>query len=499
MTVTIVESIYGKLRGQLQGNATVWKGVPYAKPPIGDRRFRAPQPPEPWAEVRDALLFGPSAIQASNGIMEFLGNQADNTSEDCLYLNVWSPAADSRRRPVMVWIHGGAFTAGTGSGQLYDGHSFATEGDVVVVTFNYRLGALGFLHLGDIGGDDFSGSCNCGILDQMAALQWVQDNIGKFGGDPERVTVFGESSGAMSIGVLMAVPQAKGLFHQAIMQSGAAANVLSSSIAEKVSSRLLAALKIGHGEVEKIRQIPAQQLVDTASLLPAMSLVPVVEGHLLPVHPEQALAEGAAKEIPVMIGTNKDEYRLFSFFDSRWKQGDREEIASIFEHAFGLNWLGISEYLINGEELNQNIYDKLMTMSLFTFPALALAELQAQQGAPVWMYRFDWETPAFDGELKACHCLELPFVWNTISEAGIERLTGSSKERKKLAEEMHHSWIRFARSGNPNTPKLPEWQAYNLEQRPVMIFNRENVLVHDPNSGERKKWKNLMVHLEKSR
>lgn len=499
MTVTIVDSIYGKLRGQQQGNATVWKGIPYAKPPIGDRRFRAPQPPEPWTEVRDALLFGPSAIQAGNGIIDFLANQEDNTSEDCLYLNVWSPSADKRRRPVMVWIHGGAFTVGSGSGQLYDGHSFAAEGDVVVVTFNYRLGALGFLHLGDIGGDDFSGSCNCGILDQIAALQWVQDNIGKFGGDPERVTVFGESAGAMSIGVLMAVPKAEGLFHQAIMQSGAAANVLSSSIAEKVSSRLLAALKIRHGEVDKIRQIPAQQLVDTASLLPAMSLVPVVEGDLLPVHPELALAEGAAKKIPVLIGTNKDEYRLFSFFDPRWKNGDTEEISSIFEHAFGLNWQVITQYLINGEELNQNIYDKLMTMSLFTFPALKLAELQVEQGAPVWMYRFDWETPVFDGELKACHSLELPFVWNTISKAGAERLTGDSKERKRLAEEMHHSWIRFARSGNPNTPQLPEWRAYNLKHRPVMIFNRENVLVHDPNSGERKKWEDLMVHLEKSR
>lgn len=499
MTSTIVESVYGKVRGQQQGKAAVWKGIPYAKPPIGDLRFRAPQPPEPWTEVREATLFGPAAIQASNGIMEFLGNQTDNTSEDCLYLNVWSPSADNRRRPVMVWIHGGAFTAGAGSGHLYDGHSFATEGDIVVVTFNYRLGALGFLHLGGIGGDDFSGSCNCGILDQLAALQWVQDNIGKFGGDPERVTVFGESAGAMSIGVLMAVPKAKGLFHQAIMQSGAAANVLSSSIAEKVSSRLLAALEIGHGEVDKIRQIPAQQLVDTAALLPAMSLIPVVEGHLLPVHPEQAIAEGSAKEIPLMIGTNKDEYRLFSFFDPRWKNGDAEEISSIFEHTFGLNWLGISQYLLNGEELNQDIYDKLMTMSLFTFPALKLAELQVKQEAPVWMYRFDWETPAFYGELKACHSLELPFVWNTIAKAGTERLTGAAEERKKLAEEMHHSWIRFARSGNPNSPTLPEWRAYNLGHRPVMIFNRENVLVHDPNSGERKKWENLMVHLEKSR
>lgn len=499
MTGTIVESVYGKLRGQKKGNVTVWKGIPYAKPPIGDLRFRAPQPPEPWEEVREAALFGPSAMQASNGVMEFFGNQTNNTSEDCLYLNVWSPAADSKRRPVMVWIHGGAFTSGAGSSETYDGHSFSAEGDVVVVTFNYRLGALGFLHLGDVGGDDFSGSCNCGILDQVAALQWVQANIGEFGGDPERVTAFGESAGAMSIGVLMAVPKAKGLFRQAIMQSGAAANVLSSTIAEKVGSRLLAALKIGHGEVGKIRQIPAQQLVDTAALLPAMSLVPVVEGDLLPVHPEQAIAEGAAKEIPLLIGTNKDEYRLFSFFDPRWKRGDTEEISSIFEHAFGLNWLGISQYLINGEELNQSIYDKLMTMSLFTFPALKLAELQVTQGAPVWVYRFDWETPVFGGELKAFHGLELPFVWNTLSKAGTEKLTGLSEERKKLAEEMHQSWIRFARSGNPNTPKLPEWRVYNLEHRPVMIFSRESVLVHDPNSEERKNWKKLIVHLEKAR
>lgn len=499
MISTIVESVYGKLKGQKKGNVTVWKGIPYAKPPVGDRRFRAPEPPAPWEEVREADLFGPAAMQTSNGVMEFLGNQIENTSEDCLYLNVWSPAADNRRRPVMVWIHGGAFAAGTGNSQTYDGRSFAAEGDVVVVTFNYRLGALGFLHLGGIGGDDFSGSCNCGILDQIAALQWVQDNIEKFGGDPNRVTVFGESAGAMSIGVLMAVPKAKGLFHQAIMQSGAAANVLSSSIAEKFSSRLLAALNIGHGEVDKIRHIPAQQLVDTAALLPAMSLVPVVEGDLLPVHPEQAIAEGAAAEIPVLIGTNKDEYRLFSFFDSRWKDSGQEEISAIFEQAFGLHWLEISQHLIDAEKLNQNIYDKLMTMNLFTFPALKLAELQVKQSAPVWMYRFDWETPAFDGELKACHGLELPFIWNNLSRAGTERLTGNLKERKKLAEEMHHSWIRFAQSGNPNTSKLSEWDAYNLENRPVMIFNHENVLVHDPNGEEREDWMNLMVHLEKVR
>ena len=336
MSEVIIESAYGKLEGRKLNEVYVWKGIPYAAPPLGDLRFRPPVPSEAWDGVRNAAEFGPIALQAPSEVMNFLGSELEKSDEDCLYLNVWSPGADGKRRPVMVWIHGGAFAAGSGSGAMYDGASFAAEGDVVVVTINYRLGVFGFLHLGETGGEEFAGSGNCGILDQVAALQWVQDNIEKFGGDPSQVTVFGESAGAMSIGVLLAMPAAKGLFQRAVLQSGAAANVHSTGIAEKVAGRLLAALDIGPGNIEKLREMPAQQLLKTAALLPYISLVPVVDGISLPEHPEQALAKGAAKDISILIGTNKDEYRLFSYFDPRWKNEDEKEITSIFEQTFGL-------------------------------------------------------------------------------------------------------------------------------------------------------------------
>ena len=493
MPTIIVESAYGKVEGERIGDINVWKGIPYAKPPVGPLRFRAPEPIEAWDGVRDATEFGPIAPQVPSEVMNFLGTEMETANEDCLYLNVWSPGADDKRRPVMVWIHGGAFAAGSGSSPMYDGTSFAVEGDVVVVTINYRLGVFGFLHVGEAGGEDFAGSGNCGIQDQVAALRWVQENIEKFGGDPDRVTVFGESAGAMSIGVLLAFPSAKGLFHQAILQSGAAANIHNAEIAEKVASRLLAALDIGPDDLGKLRDIPAEQLIKTAALLPYMSLVPVIDGVTLPKHPEQALAEGAASGIPVLIGTNKDEYRLFSYFDPRWKNEDEKEILSIFEQTFGLGWAGISQQLPENEKLNQDIYDGLLTMSVFTAPAIRLAERQVKQGASVWMYRFDWESPVLEGGLKACHALEIPFVWNTVKKPGVEKLTGDALEREKLARDMQQAWIHFAKSGNPNTQELPDWPAYELEQRGVLIFNNEYTVVQDPNSEERKNWEEAKV------
>lgn len=493
MSSVIVESAYGKVEGQDLGGISVWKGIPYASPPIGDLRFRPPVPPVSWKGVLDTTEFRSIAPQVPNKIMKFLGYESGTSAEDCLYLNIWSPAADRKKRPVMVWIHGGAFAGGSGSSPLYDGASFAAEGDLVIVTINYRLGVFGFLHVGEHGGEEFKGSGNCGLLDQVAALQWVRENIEKFGGDPYQVTVFGESAGAMSIGVLLTLPSAKGLFQRAILQSGAAANVHQPEIAEKVAGRLLAALEIDSKNIAQLREIPEQQLLKAAALLPYMSLVPVVDGISLNQHPEQALAEGAAKGISILIGTNKDEYRLFSYFDSRWKSGDEKEITAIFERTFGLDWRGIFATMPEDTTLNQAIYDELMTMSVFTAPATTLAELQTKQRAPVWMYRFDWESPVLNGGLKACHALEVPFVWNTLEKPGVEKLTGEAIGREKLALDMHRTWIEFAKNGNPNNPALPEWPLYNLKKRPVLIFNEKHQLINDPSREERENWRRTFI------
>ncbi|MCM3767652.1 carboxylesterase/lipase family protein [Neobacillus niacini] len=486
MSKTIIETVYGKLQGEQVDGVFTWKGVPFAKPPVGSLRFRAPERPDAWEGVRDATQFSPVAPQTQREIMEFFGNDVSNVNEDCLYLNVWSPGADDKKRPVMVWIHGGAFVSGSGSSHWYDGSSFAAQGDVVVVTINYRLGVLGFLHLAEIGGEEYATSGNCGILDQVAALNWVQENIAAFGGDPNNVTIFGESAGAMSVGVLLGFPSAQGLFQKAILQSGAAANAHSSATATKVASHLLAALQVEPTNLAKLEEMPVDQLLKAADLLPAMSLGPVVDGVSLPKHPHEAIAGGSAKDVAILIGTNKDEFNIFTVFDTEWKDADEAKAKELFEKTFG-PLLPLLSNQFRGP-LNQELFNKLLTIHIFTYPAQKLAELQVNQGAPVWMYRFDWETPVFDGALKATHALEIPFVWNTLDKPKTTNFTGSSPERKLVSVQMHQAWINFARNSNPNTDDLPLWPKYDLNFRPTMIFNLESEVVNDPNREERLKW-----------
>jgi para-nitrobenzyl esterase len=491
MSKTIVESAYGKLQGEQMEDVFSWKGIPYAKPPVGSLRFRAPELPDSWEDVRDATSFSSVAPQSQREIMEFFGNDISNMNEDCLYLNVWSPGADDKKRPVMVWIHGGAFVSGSGSSSWYDGTSFASQGDVVVVTINYRLGILGFLHLGEIGGEEYATSGNCGILDQVAALQWVQENIAAFGGDPNNVTVFGESAGAMSIGVLLGFPSAQGLFHKAILQSGAAANVHSSAIATKVASNLLTALQIEPTNLSELEELPVDQLIQASDLVPSMSLGPVIDGVSLPKHPQESIAEGSAKDVTILIGTNKDEFNIFSVFDPEWKNADESKVKTLFEKTFGPLLPVIKKTFT--ERLSQDLFNKLLTMSVFTYPAQKLAELQDHQGAPVWMYRFDWETPVFGGVLKSTHALEIPFVFNTLDKPNTANFTGSSPERQQVANQMHQAWINFARNGNPNSEDLPEWQKYDVNDRFTMIFNIDSAVVNDPNREERQKWEQLTM------
>lgn len=490
----IIETAYGKVEGKKLEDVFAWKGIPYAKPPVGPLRFRPPVKPNPWEGVRDATNFSPVAAQSSSEIMNFLGNDIADMSEDCLYLNIWSPAADNKRRPVMVWIHGGAFVSGSGSSSWYDGASFASKGDVVVVTINYRLGPLGFLHLGEIGGEEYATSGNCGILDQVAALEWVKENIESFGGDPNRVTIFGESAGAMSIGVLLGLPSAQGLFQQAILQSGAARNAFPKEKATKIAQKLLQILEVDPSNLAELENIPVDKLLEASNQLPPMSLVPVIDGVSLPEHPEAAMAKGSAKDVRILIGTNKDEYNLFTAFDPIWKNADQQTMAVIFDKTFGPLWPELSKQFGEGLELSQDLYNQLMTMQVFTYPALKLAEQQINQGAPLWMYRFDWESPVFGGALKAAHAIEIPFVWNTLNKPGTENLTGASPGRQIVSNQMHEAWFAFAKYGDPSTKGTPNWPQYDLEKRSTLIFNEESSVVEQPNEEERIKWEKAMVN-----
>ncbi|BDG37411.1 carboxylesterase/lipase family protein [Saccharococcus caldoxylosilyticus] len=499
---TIVETRYGKLQGGKNESVYYWKGVPYAKAPVGELRFQPPQPPEPWTGVRDVTTFGAVAMQPAGLLFGgVLGRTTEPRSEDCLFLNIWSPGADGKKRPVMVWIHGGAFLFGSGSTPWYDGTAFAANGDVVVVTINYRLNVFGFLHLADLFGEDYAASGNCGILDQIAALRWVQENIEAFGGDPKQVTIFGESAGAASVGTLLAMPEAKGLFQQAILQSGSGALLLKSAAkATAMAEKILHQAGIRPGDRDRLLTIPAEKLLQAAlSLGPQVSYGPVIDGKTLPNHPIEALKEGAARDISMIIGVTKDEYNLFTLTDPSWTALSEQELLKRINKEVGPVPREVVDYYLHQGDEAEPIWQKLlriMTYRVFTNGMLRTADYQVEQGVNVWMYRFDYETPIMGGKLKACHALELPFVFGNLHQPGITNFTGGWPEREQISKQMHDAWISFARNGNPNHDQLTEeWPVYDLNKRAAMIFGASSRVEADPFGKERDVWEKGKQHL----
>ncbi|GAB6876274.1 carboxylesterase/lipase family protein [Thermaerobacter litoralis] len=487
----IVETQYGALRGQRLGDVCVWKGIPFARPPVGPLRFRPPEPPEPWPGVRDATRFGPASVQPDDRLISNLtGGAALPQDEDCLYLNIWSPSPEGRR-PVMVWIHGGAYITGAGFIPWYDGTAFARNGDVVVVTINYRLGALGFLYLEEAFGPDFAGSGNLGILDQIAALRWVRENIAAFGGDPDQMTIFGESAGAGSVGVLLAAPAARGLFRRAILQSGSGAlGVRSPESAAWVTARVLQQAGVEPGDRQALYALPARAWVDAlATLGLGLPVGPVVDGTVLPEHPMAALARGAARDVAVLTGVNKDEYNLFALADPAWLGDDEAALRRQVEAVVGpAAERLIAAYRDRGQGPLGRRLLPLMSYAVFVRGMLATADAQVRAGGAVWAYRFDFETPVLGGVLGACHALEIPFVFDNLDRAGADRFTGTAPERAAVARAMHRAWIAFARHGDPQHDGLPPWPRYDLDERAVMVFDVEPRVERDPWRDERALW-----------
>ncbi len=494
MTNTLVHTSYGLVQGVQEGSILSWKGIPYAQPPLLKRRFRPPQPPDPWSGVLQATHFGPMAMQPPSMPAELLRRLT--MSEDCLTLNIWSPGADSRGRPVLIWIHGGGWLIG--SGRLHDGTALATLGDVVVVTLNYRLGPFGFLHLAELGSGEYAASGNCGLLDQVAALQWVQDNITAFGGDPHRVTVFGESAGAMSIGTLLALPAAQGLFQQAILQSGTIGPVKNSTEATTLARTFLQILEVSPENLSSLEEIPAERLVEASSALPdwqgttgagdMIHFAPVIDGIILPHPPLQAITGGVAKHIPLIVGTTKDECLFYPFADPTWREADDETLIRRVQQQVGARWPNVAPFYLEDRADEQPLLTRLLsllTFDQFIFPAIQFAEAQVKRRAPVWMYRFDWHSPLFGG---AAHTLDRIFVWNLAENPTIQHMTGDAPERVQLAQHMQQAWIAFAHHGDPTIPELPTWPRYDLEYRATMLFNRESTVQNDPNARARQIW-----------
>jgi para-nitrobenzyl esterase len=487
--MTIAATRSGKVEGLERDGTLVFRGIPFAAPPVGPLRFLPPLRESAWDGVRDATRFGPESAQADTPIARMLGSNAAHSSEDSLYLNVWTPACDDAARPVMVWIHGGAYVFGSGAVPWYDGTRFVKHGDVVVVTVNYRLGPFGFLHLADQFGTDFAGSGNAGVLDQIAALEWVRDCIAAFGGNPNDVTVFGESAGANSVATMLAMPAARGLFRNAIAQSAAGAWVSTRERGAKVARRTIERLGIGATDLDALRAVPKERLLaanpdltdEAEEGIAGLPWQPVIDGSALSELPRDAVAAGSAAGVHLLTGTNEHEMTLFQILDPSLTDLDDAGMAQRLRP-----WAADPEGLLRAyraaspDATPQQIWLALTTDGVFRVPAIHLAEAQLAHG-PAWMYRFTWETPAFGGALRSTHALEIPFVFDNL-DRNTEGVTGSGPERQGIADTMHRAWIAFARTGNPG------WPAYDKTRRATMRFDAKVDVDDDPQSTQRRAW-----------
>ena len=491
----IVETTNGPVRGDRKRGAQRWKGIPFAAPPVGELRFAPPQLPEPWTDVRDCIGRFPIAPQPLAGMAVVAGGDggAAQSEAECLTLNVWTPAADDARRPVLFWIHGGGFMTGAGTIPWYDGTNLTTR-DVVVVTCNYRLGALGFLHLQDLGGPAYRGSGNAGILDQIAALRWVRDNIEAFGGDPGNVTIFGESAGGMSVATLLGTPDAAGLFHKAIAQSGAAANVSSPERATGVAERVLE--RLGLRSVDDLRTVPTEAIVDAQSGARddfgtggGLPFQPVVDGEVLPRPPMDAVRDGHAAGIPVLAGWNAHEMRLFTMLDPRLGRTDRARNIALLDHAVP----GRGEQLVAAYEESVGddpvrVLEAAMSDRVFRLPAIDLLEAQGDHAA-TYGYEFRFESTAFDGALGSAHAVEIPFAFDNLDAPGAAFFTGPiTDDMRALSSAMADAWTSFAHDGAPAADGLPEWPRYDAARRPTMVLDVLADVEDDPGGHLRRHW-----------
>ena len=501
MSGPVVELSAGRIAGRTDGDVLIFQGIPYGGSPAGANRFGPPPPVLPWAGIREATSYGPTAVQPPPPPARLDEGKEIAQGEDCLVLNVWT-AGLTGSRPVLFWIHGGGFSTGSGSAPWYEGSALAAHGDVVVVTVNHRLGLLGFLDLPELAGGAGADSANAGMLDLVAALRWVREHIASFGGDPGRVTIFGESGGGGKVATLLAMPDAAGLFHRGAIQSGIFRGGPGQLLQDKERATAIARRVVAElGSVDELLRAPAARLLEVQRAVEAertpgtasvMAFCPTVDGRVVTDHPQSAVAAGASAEVPLIIGTNRDEVTLFLWLSDEgfradplgWSPDDDTLAARLAGSCGGRTAEILEQYralrpdATNGEQYVAIASDNMRVGSI------EFAEARCRTGgAPVHLYLFTWESPVQGGALRSAHGFEIPFVFDATARRAATRQAGGP-----LASQMSGAWVEFAKTGRPSIPGVGDWPPYDTANRPTVVFGAETRVVADPFGGERRAW-----------
>lgn len=511
----------GAVRGSKEGGVLIWRGVPFAAAPVGERRFRRPAPPERWHDLRDATAFGPMAPQRPLKSMEVVAGVG--VAEDCLSVNIWAPrdagaaAASGSPKPVMVWIHGGGYFQGSTAQRYYDGRHLAENGDVVVVSLNYRLGVFGFVDFSSLsGGTAQSGGhsgasgfrhgfdANVGLRDQIAGLEWVRDNIAVFGGDPGNVTLFGESAGGASVIALMASPLTTGLFHRAIAQSAPVTSVYGRERAASVAERLLSIVGIERDEAHRLRDLDPFDLVDAGAELihqvssevpGTLAMAPVLDDEVLPEYPLTVFREGRAPRIPLIVGTNHDESSFFKLMRSPLLPITPAAVEQMFAEIASdrPEFEGVGERITGAYPAypRRRTPAEVSRDAGFRMPSIWLAEAHSRY-APTWMYRFDHATPLLKVTgIGATHAAELAYVFGSFAPRGKDIVfgMGGRSEAVRVSVRMQARWLAFAHGQSPAADVAPvDWPPYEESDRSTLIIDREDTIEHDPDADIREAW-----------
>lgn len=513
-----VATTAGRIRGRIEDTVHIFEGVRYAETPVGPRRFLPPVPLKPWTGVRDALEYGRRAYQPSRPMIPEVGDAMTGSgpmSEDCLHLNVWTPAKGAGDRPVMVWFHGGGFRTGSGTSVFYNGKELARKHDVVVVTVNHRLNAFGFLYLAESRDERLRESANLGMQDLTAALRWVRDNIAEFGGNPGNVTIFGQSGGGGKTSILQAMPSAVGLFHRAIVMSTLADTAISAlerDEAIEATEMLLTRLGLENADLDALQRVPAEQMISALTggsgrsggqlgggqAAPAGDLslryTPVVDGRVLVRHPFEPDASPLAADIPILCGSNETEGVPYGNPDAAFWSAEPSDHRALRDMVTERLQVDNDEAdrliaLYRRNRPDDSFGDLSLVMMADNSPlrlsSYTIAERKYAQGtAPVYMYYFRWRSPVLNGKLRSMHCMEIPFVFDHVDD--LDFITGTDPERYALAARMSEAWVAFARTGDPNHDGLPHWPAFTAAERATMIFDTECRAVDDPYGDERR-------------